>query len=233
MGVFENLHGLDHPRDLSEHLKAAAKKYFGTPIREFLRYIVKHRPDVSKMLAEAQVMLTQGHTGLNGEIYRVAKRFALVAVAGELATQAGVTSWPVGEATRGAHACFDGWLAERGLKPADSSAAVAQVRLYLEQYDSRFVTGDDKGITETHERAGFKRVIEADQVEYCIFEEVFKQRVCEGFDPKMVARALKDLGHLVSDSDHLTAKRTIPGADKVPTRLYVVRGSILAGDLEL
>jgi putative DNA primase/helicase len=50
----------------------------------------------------------------SGQVERVGARFALVGAAGEMATAAGLTGWPVGESERAARACFNAWLAARG-----------------------------------------------------------------------------------------------------------------------
>ena len=47
------------------------------------------------------------------QVRDVARRFALVATAGELARAWGVLPWPEGEAERGARAMFAAWLARR------------------------------------------------------------------------------------------------------------------------
>lgn len=45
---------------------------------------------------------------------RVVDRFALLAVAGELATEAGITGWEPGEAECAARKCLDAWIQDRG-----------------------------------------------------------------------------------------------------------------------
>ncbi len=52
--------------------------------------------------------------GADGQVGRVAKRFALLAAAGELATAEGITGWPQGEAVQAAQRCFEDWVRERG-----------------------------------------------------------------------------------------------------------------------
>ena len=48
-----------------------------------------------------------------GQVQRVRRRFALVAVAGELASETGITGWPKGEAIDAARAVFNAWLMVR------------------------------------------------------------------------------------------------------------------------
>ena len=73
-------------------------------------------------------------------MYRVARRFALIGAAGELATTYGLTGWDTGEAAAAAARCFRAWLAQRGSPgDTDETRAIAQVRLYFEHYGrSRF-----------------------------------------------------------------------------------------------
>jgi uncharacterized protein (DUF927 family) len=48
--------------------------------------------------------------GADGQVQRVAQRFALIAAGGELAVAADVLPWLKGEATAAAARCFDAWL---------------------------------------------------------------------------------------------------------------------------
>ncbi len=50
----------------------------------------------------------------NGQASRVLRRFALVATAGELATQAGITGWQQGRAFESVAQCFKAWLGNLG-----------------------------------------------------------------------------------------------------------------------
>jgi hypothetical protein len=52
--------------------------------------------------------------GGEGQEKRAAARFALIALAGELATEYGITGWPEGAAIEAAAAGFEAWRAERG-----------------------------------------------------------------------------------------------------------------------
>ena len=66
--------------------------------------------------------------------------FALVAVAGELARGLGVVPWNRGKTLEAARCCFSDWFAGReGKEAGEVQAAVAQVRLFIEQHgNSRF-----------------------------------------------------------------------------------------------
>ena len=59
-------------------------------------------------------------------------RFALVGLAGELATEAALTGWAPGDAAKAAQTCFKAWLTERGTVGArEDQLAVSQLRNFI------------------------------------------------------------------------------------------------------
>ena len=102
-------------------------------------------------------------------MWRVAARFGLIGAAGELATAAGLTGWPEGEALAAATRCFHDWLHQRGgVGNAEEARALGQVRLFFERYgEARFkpwTLGDGDTCERCHGSG---------QVEYS-----YKQGVC-------------------------------------------------------
>ena len=56
----------------------------------------------------------------------------MIAAAGELATEWGITGWRAGEATESAQRCFSNWLERRGTTGAsDVEAGIRQVRAFI------------------------------------------------------------------------------------------------------
>ena len=100
----------------------------------------------------------------SGQVHRVGARFALVGAAGELATEAGLTGWPQGEATRAARTCFNAWLSARGgIGNGEVGSMLRQVRQFLEAGgEGRFTwwhrAADDHS-AKTLQRAGFRRMV--------------------------------------------------------------------------
>jgi len=87
-----------------------------------------------------------------------------VGAAGELATAAGLTGWPEGEAEQAARECFNAWLAARGgIGNGEVSAMLRQVRRFLEAHgEGRFTwwhrAADDHNSKTLH-RAGLRRML--------------------------------------------------------------------------
>lgn len=116
MGIFENTHGAADPATFAQRLKKSANTHYGTAGRAFVGALVddlavcrEHVADLRKRFTEAALP-----PGADGQVRRVADRFALVAAAGEIATALDVTGWPAGAALGAAQRCFTDWLAERG-----------------------------------------------------------------------------------------------------------------------
>lgn len=205
LGLFETLHGLPDAAAFSQALRAASGRYYGTAARAFLGHIAGDLDRVRIELAKLRRAFTDAALppGADGQVRRVADRFALVAAAGDLASALGVTGWPVGAAREASLRCFEDWLAERG-GAGSSEAADARRRLSeaLEVYGaSRFQkwhqNADRAVITP---RWGFVRTYaEGDQVleayQFFVFPSALKE-ILRGLDFRAVVAGLIGKGIL-------------------------------------
>ncbi len=93
MGAFERLHGLPDGAAFSTHLAREAQLCHGAVGRAFLEWATANADTLGKKVRNAVGILasTWVPNGANGQVARVAARFALVGVAGALATEAGLT----------------------------------------------------------------------------------------------------------------------------------------------
>ena len=116
LGLFDTLHGAPEAAAFAQSLRLAAGKYYGTPARAFLRYLVANLDEVRSELTglRRSFIETAVPQGADGQVRRIADRFALVAAAGELASALGVTGWHIGAARESVLRCFADWLTERG-----------------------------------------------------------------------------------------------------------------------
>ena len=239
LGIFEALHGADSPRAFAQKLKSAALAVYGTPIRAFLERFAAERP---KRINEARAFIIDfinDHLpkGAATEVGRALQRFAVVAAAGEMATDMGIPDWEPGAATWSADRYSDDWIEWRGgVGQADIQAALRQVRGFFESHGaSRFQSivmrmdvksGD--GIEErVPNRAGYWRHAEDGERLFLVFPGVFRREVCEGFDSELVAAELAKQSLLVrGDGKNLMKRETVPDQESRP-RFYVIRGRIL------
>jgi len=151
-GVFDELHGAPDGAAFCDAIRAAALRAYGVAGDAWLEWLTAHRDEAREFLRGCIEELLRGwveHASDAGQTRRVAARFALVAAAGELATRAGITGWPAGEAERAARGLFDDWIGARGTRgDAEALAALRQVAALLGQHaESYFPTwhraGDD------------------------------------------------------------------------------------------
>ncbi len=167
--ALETFHEFANGHELSGFVQHNAARCYGTVGRAWLEYLVDHTEGLGATLRErmdaieAQIV----PAGASGQVKRGGRRFALIAAAGEMATAAGLTAWPVGEAIRAAHACFSAWLSLRGgAGSSEKASMVRQVCAFLETHgDGRFAmwhrAADDHAAKTLH-RAGVRRMLNED-----------------------------------------------------------------------
>lgn len=115
-------------------LKEYSSKYYGAVGMAWLQKVVANQSSIATNIADAMQEFVNSAVlpDSTGQIIRVARRFALVAVAGELASQYGLTGWQEGEATYAAYKCYRAWLDHFGIEGnKEDRAILAQVRAFL------------------------------------------------------------------------------------------------------
>ncbi|WP_295951746.1 DUF927 domain-containing protein [Rhodoferax sp.] len=164
----EKLHHFDTGHDFSNHVQTHAAKRYGTAGRAWLEWLVANiatlRPRLEALMDGIEVQLVP--PGAEGQVRRAVKRFALVAAAGELATQQGLTGWPEGTATWAVQTCLGTWLQARGgAGNSERAAMLRQVRMFFEtQGEARFTwfhRAMDDHSAKTLNRAGFRMLIDS------------------------------------------------------------------------
>lgn len=164
--AMESFHDFDTGHDMSQAIKQRAARVYGTAGRAWLEYLVEHTEglaaDLRARLDDVERAMVPESAA--GQVKRGGRRFALAAVAGEMATEAGLTGWPPGEALRAARACFEAWIATRGGSGASEvTAMLKQVKGFIEQQgEGRFSwwhrAADDRAAKTLH-RVGIRRLV--------------------------------------------------------------------------
>lgn len=224
-GMFERLPDNQTAGAFADAVRDAAATEYGHAGPAFVVQLVEHYTEARQSLREARDNIANvlAPPESDGQVRRVAQRFALIAAAGELATEWGLTGWPDGEAEHAAERCFRAWLASRGTAGAAEPAAIlAQLRRFLEAHgESRFAPWDeDPNHRPTINRAGFRKATaDGTGYEYFILSETFKSEICAGFDHRSAAKILVQRGMLMTESDGgATRKERLPGMGN--TRCY-------------
>lgn len=254
--IFERYSGAEGA-GMSDRLKQATRQYYGTAGITFIGWLQPQLDTIRDSIrAEVDRLAKEWTpTGAHGQVARVVNRFALVAVAGELATRAGVTGWKQGEAEIAAFMCLEDWLNERGgVGNSEEAKALAQVRAWMEaNQQARFAWWER--VTDNHaprvaNMAGFIRCVDeygnpakthilengewVDNRDGCFYHwyvlpEVFKNEICKGFNHKTVARLLLERGIIEGsgkDGKEPTVSKRLPATDRTQ-RCYLFKTSVI------
>ena len=171
-------------------------------------------------------------SGSDGQVLRAARRFGLVAAAGELAAALDILPWPRGEAIAAAGVMFKAWIGRRGgTGSAEDRNILSRLKLFIEAHGaSRFssmTVPDGEAHRPVINRAGFFRSAlggssgDPETVREYLFPRESWGEVFAGFDLVQVNRLLLGRGILSGDSQGKSAQSiTLPELGK--TRCYVV-----------
>ncbi|MGP2733768.1 DUF927 domain-containing protein [Serratia bockelmannii] len=233
-GVFEELHGFAGGKALAEHLEQAVTTSHGAPFREWLRCLTADLPGMTHkakaLLKEYTRLLTPEDAG--NQVGRAVTRFALVAMAGELATEAGITGWAQGEALNAAKSCLAAWMYDRGhTANQEDAAALEQVRDFMTRNQfSRFADWYDAQ-SRPGNMVGFRQVKKGDNLEdavttFYVLPSGWKE-ICKGFDAKKVARLCATAGYLDVPEDETRTQKNIRLPEMGLKRVYQFNSSVL------
>ncbi|HIU73014.1 MAG TPA: DUF927 domain-containing protein [Candidatus Aphodousia faecipullorum] len=152
-GIFDKVPEGETPKGLADKLRQYTEsRYYGTAGPEFLQHLVA---DIKENGLEAFTKnlengLTEFQKTVNSDtdpmVGRVARRFALVAVAGELAIQYGVLPWKQRAAWEAAQVCFQVW--RKGFRSKEDQAADL-IRCVLEFHQSNRERFDEVTVLST------------------------------------------------------------------------------------
>lgn len=248
-GIYEHCEGYESGAELSAALLMACSKYHGTAIHTMLEKLANtaERVQVAEWFQSFRkdFLNTLLENSAGGQVGRAADKFALVAFAGEYASNLGLTGWASGRAADAVLTCARAWLAFRGTAGnLEDKQALDHVRSMLLRYgESKFSridkdgsSPDDHGI-RTLDRWGWVRKgkgefdeIEEGESVYYLTSDGFKE-MCNSFDSRRVARLLFDMGALDTDKEEgrLTKKICVPGAGKKKANCYVIKFVSLQG----
>lgn len=229
-GCWDDLKGFESGAALSDALKAAATQHHGTAGRAFLERLTRDPTDFRAALSKL-VAAQFTFPGAAGQEKRAASRFAVIALAGELATQYGITGWPPGSAIAAAREAFDLW---RGFRGQGGNSEIAQIRdqvaAFIDRHgDARFSNAD---LSDTQagllvrDRAGWWRD-SANGREF-LFTAQGMREALHGFDYKRGLAVLEELGALLPSGSSERSKAVRLGGR--PVKVYGLDPARLGGD---
>lgn len=202
-GAWDELHGHATGQAFSDALKAATRRYHGTAGRAFLEKLTRETRDLEAFYEKFKAMPGFVPEGADGQVRRAGARFALYAMAGELAADYGAVPWPRGAATASARAAFEAWHAGRGNGNDEDTKILAAVAGFLDRHgDSRFSLAGSEAAAHAVRihRAGWFEDSEADGRVYLFNTEGMREALAD-FDFGRGLEALCAAGVLPRQKD--------------------------------
>ena len=237
-GAWNNLHGFPTGAAFSDELKRAAVTHYGHAGRAFLEKLTRDTRNFCEWLERIKALPAFSVEGGEGQDKRAAARFALVALAGELATEYGITGWEEGTAIEAAAEGFKAWRSLRGRGNDERRQILEAVSDFIDRHgDSRFSSterveryGREGEYLGPDTRIGAEAIIrdragwwqdEGDERVY-LFNAAGMREALAGFDFKPALDILQEVGALPpADASGRRSSPTTIGGRKV--RVYTVR----------
>jgi uncharacterized protein (DUF927 family) len=231
-GIFDVIHGFASPQSLADHLKDRCNLHYGTAFDLFLNQLAKEKsPEFTEQLKSRHKVVCQQltPTGSTEAIGRVARRFALLQVAGELASDWCVIPHTHEEVSWAIAQCFNSWIKCRGGEGnMELQRATEHVKTVFAQSQgtnrivskAEFVKGsvsNPKGILAI--RDGDEDTFAAD---YYVLPEVFNAELCRDIDSRALVAELQRLGMMESPDEKGRSQKTIR-LGKETRKAYVFR----------
>lgn len=215
-----NLHGKDNSSQLVSQIRNLAKSAYGVAGREFLEKLTQ-----AEILQRTKNNLEDGleatvnsfcPENCDGQVRRVALRFALVAFAGTLAREMGILPKDF-HAEDYARDCFKEWLTQRGgSEAAEDMAILNQVQLFIEQHGQSKFQDINTPDAICPNRVGFR-----DEATYYCLPGTFKAEVIKGHSVQRAVEVLAKAGWLQKDGGRATRIKRIPNMGT--KRVYVLQ----------
>jgi len=210
-GVFDNLHHFADGRTMADYFKTESAKNYGHAGIKFVEYIIQQgNVDFGAILA----IMEQQFNHSDSQAARAASRFALYAMAGEMAIEAGILPWKVGSALESSQLMFAQWQIMRGNGATEHKQILQNVADYILRFgDSKFSDKSNPNEAPRVERAGWYTDREGERT--YLFTPAALREAGGNYDFNRVLDALDSAGWIVEkDCGKRSKKTAITGAGK-------------------
>jgi len=229
-GAFDDCHGMDGA-SFHRTMTGAVGEHYGHLGPAFVERLVQG--DDRDRLLEAFAKVRAQFQADSAQAGRVADRFAVIALAGEMAIAYGLLPWPVGTSLADSLLLYREWLERVGSGSAEDRQILASLARFIERHgDSRF---SDVHAAETdsriRDRAGYWE--DEPSRRLFLFNTSGLQEAAHGFGLARIVTALETAGAIAKRDiekgrTRNTKKYRLPGGGS-PKGLYVIDPERLEG----
>lgn len=229
--TFDSLVLADTGAAQADKINELSQAYYGSAGIAWLEHITTDKAATTATAKQLVDDFMSKYSDLAPQAHRVARRFAIVAAAGEMATQANITGWQVGQATTAVMACLDNWLDNYGRDGEhEQRQIIKHIQAFIEQHgSSRFEPRHSHTCADfepkTSNRVGYRNIKTGD---YYFMINTFDTQVCQPFSSKAVLQVLDDANLLLRNQGDRKAYRSPETLFINRDPFYVVKASILS-----
>ncbi len=231
-GIFDHPGATGNARDLADAIRDATKQNYGVAGPAFVAVLVSRRADTIAAARAIMKAFQSEHVpeGANGQVARVAQRFALVAAAGEIAIGANILPFESGAVLEASARLFKAWIAARGgLGASEARAAVDMMRAFIQAHQkARFIRLDDGDGKSNSFRVQMAAGYYSNAKGRFYFMDAGFAEALAGLERRAAAEALFAAGFLLKSAEGRTKRSERIGART--QRVFVISDKILEGD---
>jgi len=226
-GIFDELHGFNSGAELSDSIKRESQVNYGLAGRLFLEKLTQDTRNFNERLERIKNLNLLQAKGAQGQHKRAAARFALIALAGELATEYGITGWTEGVAIDAAAEAFRTWCSTQCKGNSEKNQIIQQLADFIERHgDSRFSCVNSTDNALIRDRAGWWK--DESNARLYLFNSGGMREALKNYDFKRSLNILVDAG-ILSNIDNSEGRRaTQQRIDGRNTRVYEINADILS-----
>ncbi len=210
-GVFDELHHFPDGRTMADFFKTECANHYGHAGVKFVEYLLcQNAADFGKTLAEIESQFEHK----DSQSARAAIRFAIYAMAGELAIEAGILQWQQGTALNASKLMFSEWLEMQGTGATEHKQILQNVHDFILKFGDKKFTAKNNQHEKPHlERAGWYDQIEGKGFIY-MFTNAALREAGGNYDFKRVLDALDSEGWIVERDFPKRSKKTHIAGDR-------------------
>lgn len=216
LGIFENIHNYDSPRNFADNLKSLADSNYGYAGEIYLEYVCKNYERIKEEIHKYIDQYVSSYHEINdsSQLQRIAKVFAILNYAGIIAIEANLLSMSKEKMAEGVNKCFQAFLSNRdNLSNSEDCSIVNYVCSAIEKNSlSKFKSLDELNDTRAiYDLMGYFAINNEGQREYYFTRNQFKD-FAKGFNFNSFKDVLKSEGILITtESGDESHKRSLPG----------------------
>lgn len=229
------------PREFAESLKLACSRYYGSagPVlvayliqqvtaRGHLRWVAQLRDELRAIEDKLVERLESLQEALSPENRRALRQFALLALAGMHATQAGILPWSFNDSFEAIQTVVVRWVRDQGDERTEVERGIAHLRDQIVGRIGQFVSwATPQSQVTQREVLGFEK-----DDYFMVIPTAFRQMVAE-FDTTSILRALDSKGFLKHNKGVLTMRSpAISALGDVRPHLYWIHRDFLEVKVE-